>query len=69
MNKTFLVNGMKCEHCKAHVESALKDLCGVNAVEVSLSDHCVNVDFDENKVDAQQMKEAVEAAGRYELEI
>ena len=67
MNKTFVVNGMKCEHCKAHV--ALTDLCGVNAVEVSLSDHCVNADFDENKVDAQQMKEAVEAAGRYELEI
>lgn len=69
MNKTFVVNGMKCGHCKSHVESALKDLYGVNSAEVSLSDHCVNVDFDENKVNAQQMKEAVEAAGHYEMEI
>ncbi len=69
MNKTFVVNGMKCEHCKSHVQSALKDLCGVNAVEVSLSDHCVNVDFDDKVVNAQQMKDAVEAAGHYEMEI
>ncbi len=69
MIKTFVVNGMKCEHCEAHVESALKDLCGVNTVEVSLPDHSVNVDFDEDKVNAQQMKDAVEAAGRYEMEI
>lgn len=69
MNKAFVVNGMKCEHCKANVENALKDLCGVNAVEVSLSDHCVNVDFDEDKVNAQTMKDAVEAAGRFEMEI
>ncbi len=69
MNKTYVVNGMKCEHCKAHVESALKGLRGVNAVEVSLPDHCVNVDFDENEVSAQQMKNAVEAAGHYEMEI
>lgn len=69
MNKTLVVNGMKCEHCKAHVEDALKGLCGVNAVEVSLSDHCVNVDFDENKVNVQTMKDAVEAAGRFEMEI
>lgn len=69
MNKTFVVNGMKCEHCKAHVENALKGLCGVNTVEVSLTDHCAKVDFDENKVNAQQMKDAVEAAGHYEMEI
>lgn len=69
MNKTFVVNGMKCEHCKAHVENALKNLCGVNSVEVSLPNHCVNVDFDENKINAQQMKDAVEAAGHYEMEI
>ncbi len=69
MNKTFVVNGMKCEHCKSHVESALKDLCGVKAVEASLSGNCVNVDFDDKVVNAQQMKDAVEAAGHYEMEI
>ena len=29
MEKTITVNGMKCEHCKATVESALKALEGV----------------------------------------
>lgn len=69
MDKTFVVNGMKCEHCKARVENALKDLCGVNMVEVNLQDHTVNVDFDENKVNAQQMKDAVETAGHYVMEV
>ncbi len=69
MNKTFVVNGMRCEHCKAHVESALKGLRGVNAVEVNLSEHSVIVDFDEKEVNAQQMKDAVEAMGHYEMEI
>ncbi len=69
MNKTFVVNGMKCEHCKARVENALKNLCGVNTVEINLQEHSVNVGFDENKVNAQQMKDAVENAGHYVMEV
>ena len=47
MKKVITVNGMRCEHCKAKVEGALKAIDGVNAAEVSLADHNVTVDYDE----------------------
>lgn len=67
MEKTFTVNGMKCVHCKANVENALKGLDGVNSAVVSLDDHNVTVDYDETKVSEDKMKEAVDNAGHYEF--
>lgn len=67
MNKTFVVKGMKCEHCKARVENALNGLCGVNDAEASIAQQNVNIDFDENKVTEKKLKEAVDEAGNYEL--
>jgi copper chaperone CopZ len=69
MKKVFTVNGMKCEHCKAHVENALNGLNGVTSAVVSLADHNVNVDYDEAKVTPEQMKEAIDGAGHYEMEL
>lgn len=69
MKKVFTVNGMKCPHCKANVENALKGLDGVSSAEVSLADHNVAVDYDETKVNPNQMKEAVDNAGHYEMEL
>lgn len=69
MKKVFTVNGMKCPHCKANVENALNGLDGVSSAEVSLADHNVTVDYDESKVNADQMKEAVDNAGHYEMEL
>ena len=67
MKKTITVNGMKCEHCKAKVEGALKAIDGVHAAEVSLADHNVAVDYDETKVQPEAMKEAVDNAGHFEM--
>ena len=67
MKKTITVNGMKCEHCKAKVEGALKAIDGVHAAEVSLADHNVAVDYDETKVQPEAMKEAVDNAGHVEM--
>jgi copper chaperone len=36
MNLTFQVEGMSCNHCKMAVTNALKELDGVEKVEVSL---------------------------------
>lgn len=69
MKKTFVVNGMKCPHCKAKVENALNGLDGVSAAEVSLPDHNVTVEYDDAKVSESQMKEAVDNAGHYEFEV
>ena len=62
---TFLVSGMKC----VNVERALKALPGVAEAVVSLEDANVTVDYDEALVTPQQMKDAVEDLGRFEITI
>ncbi len=69
MKKTFTVNGMKCPHCKAKVENALNGLDGVSKAVANLDNHSVDVEYDEDKVRQEQMKEAVDNAGHYELEL
>jgi copper chaperone len=63
----FTVNGMKCEHCKASVEGALKGLNGVADAQVDLGAKKVTVEYDPAKVQPQAMKDAVEGLGRFEL--
>jgi copper ion binding protein len=67
MKKTFMVNGMKCMHCKAKVEDAIQSLKGINTVKVNLEDKSASVDYDENVVSVDDLKKAVSASGRYEL--
>lgn len=67
MKKTFTVTGMKCEHCEAHVENALKELNGVNSAKADHNANNVTVDYDEANVTPEQMTEAVNALGRYEM--
>ena len=64
--KTFNVSGMRCVHCKANVENALKALGGVSAAEASLEEKNVTVSFDESAVKETDLKDAVDNAGRYE---
>lgn len=67
--KTFAVSGMKCVHCKANVENAIKALAGVANAEASLEGKNVTVTYNEGKVTEEQIKEAVDASGRYELSL
>lgn len=67
MEKTITVNGMKCEHCKATVESALTALEGVKSAKVNLAECNVNINFDEKVVSEAQMKQTVDAAGHFEM--
>ena len=41
--KKILVEGMKCEHCKAHVEKALNAIDGIQAT-VDLEKNCAFVE-------------------------
>jgi len=66
--KTFTVNGMKCVHCKANVENAIKGVAGVASAEASLENNCVTVEYDATIANPEQFKEAVEEVGRFELE-
>lgn len=67
MKKVFTVTGMKCEHCEARVVNALKELAGVSSAKADHNANNVTVDYDENAVTPEQMKEAVDALGRYEM--
>lgn len=61
------VEGMSCGHCVSSVESALTKLAGVSNAKVSLADHNVTVEYDENQVSVEAMKEAIEDQG-YDVE-
>lgn len=67
MKKTFNVSSMKCSHCAANVENALKAVNGVASAEANLNDKTVTVEFDEQQTSEAALKAAVDAAGRYEL--
>lgn len=67
MKKTFNVSGMKCSHCAANVENALKAVNGVNNAVACLEDKTVTVDFDDQQTGIAELKAAVEETGRYEL--
>ena len=58
---------MKCTKCEAKVEDALKALAGVEAVKADHEACNVSVEFDEAKVSAEQMKDAVDDLGRFEM--
>ncbi len=65
----FSVSGMRCNNCKAHVEAALKEVTGVSVAEASLEDANVTVEYDETMVTPAQLKDAVDNAGRYEMNL
>ncbi|CDQ19929.1 cation transporter [Halobacillus karajensis] len=62
METTLKVEGMTCGHCKSAVEGALKEVDGVNEVNVNLETGQVKVSHADsaNKV---EMREVVEEQG------
>jgi copper chaperone len=61
--ETLKVEGMSCGHCVAAVEKAVKDLSGINMVNVDLTAKTVTVDFDNQVVNLENIKEAIEDQG------
>lgn len=59
----FYVQGMTCSSCSAHVEKAVRKLEGVNSVTVNLLSNNMIVDFNESKVNVNDIINAVVAAG------
>ena len=65
--QVFTVEGMKCVHCEAKVEAALKALDGVKEVKADHDADNVTIEYDEASVQPEQMKEAVDDLGRFEM--
>ncbi len=63
MKRKFAVTGMTCSACSAHVEKAVRKLEGVDTVAVNLLQNNMTVEYDEARVDANQIIAAVEHAG------
>ena len=68
-SKEFTVTGMKYEHCEAKVEEALKALSGIASAKADRTACKVAVSFDPAAVSPQQMKEAVDDLGRFEMQL
>lgn len=66
MNKKIRIEGMSCDHCKAAVEKALRNLPGVSGAEVDLAAKTAAVEFDGDLVDDSKLAFAVTEAG-YEV--
>jgi len=59
----YLVSGMTCSACSAHVQRAVSKLDGVASAEVNLATETLRVQYDESKVGFEDMKAVVENAG------
>ncbi|MCF8890729.1 copper chaperone CopZ [Priestia megaterium] len=63
---TLSVKGMSCGHCVKSIEGSVGELNGVQHVEVNLNEAKVTVEFDQNKVSLESIKEAIDDQG-YEI--
>lgn len=63
INDVIKVDGMSCDHCRNAIESALAKINDVRTAEVDLDKNEVRVDYDDNKVSMQEMKDAIEDQG------
>lgn len=64
--KVLNVEGMSCMHCVGAVKQAVNALPGVTKVEPDLASKKVVVEFDNDKVKLDDIKEKIEDAG-YEV--
>jgi copper chaperone len=60
---TFKVPEMSCGHCKDAIEGELNKLSGVEYSNANLEEGTVKIYYDDGKVSAEQLKDAIEDAG------
>ena len=59
----FDVLGMTCASCQAHVDKAVRKLDGISLVNVNLLRNTMDVEYDEKKLDTNDIINAVSIAG------
>jgi copper chaperone len=67
MKKTLKVKGMHCKSCDILVEDSLSDLEGLQNSKSNHQEDFVEVEFDESKVNIDQIKKVIIDEG-YEVE-
>lgn len=63
MKLKFNVTGMTCSACSSHVEKSVRKLEGIKEANVNLLANSMAVEFDENKLNFQDIISAVKNAG------
>ncbi|MCI2068789.1 MAG: heavy metal translocating P-type ATPase [Bacilli bacterium] len=63
MKEKFLVSGMTCAACQAHVNKAVSQIKGVKQADVSLLLNSMVVDYDPSLADEKEIIQAVKKAG------
>lgn len=62
-NVKLNVEGMHCGGCSSRLERVLSSLEGVGSANVSLEEKIANVNYNEEKVSIEAIKEAIVDAG------
>jgi copper chaperone len=62
-NIDLKVEGITCGGCEKSIRNALLEQNGVSEVTASHETGVVAIDYDENKIQQQQLKQAIEDAG------
>lgn len=60
---TLNVPDISCEHCERAIVNALQDRPGVNMVKVSIPNKTVNLDYDESKLNLQEVSSILDEEG------
>ncbi|MGL5646609.1 MAG: heavy metal translocating P-type ATPase [Clostridium sp.] len=63
MKKLFTVKGMTCAACSSRVERVLNKKDGVNEAVVNLATEKLNIDFDKDKINTDEILETIKKAG------
>jgi copper chaperone len=64
---TLNVQGMSCNHCVKAVEGSVGELNGVSSVKVNLKANTVDVEYNNQEVTLDKIKETIDDQG-YDVE-
>lgn len=63
IEKTYRVEGMSCDHCKAAIEDSLNELSGIERANADPDRRTVEFAYDESRADEAKIKGAIKDAG------
>lgn len=69
MKKKYKIEGMTCSACQSHVAHAVNKLDGIASCNVNLLANSMEVDFNEQIVNDEKIKAAVDKAGYKALDM
>lgn len=63
MNQKIKVSGMHCGGCEMNIKMALEEKEGIKKIKADYKKGIVEVDFDENKIKIEEIKDVIRQVG------